>query len=156
MSVLLYMLERLPWAGVGLLGGYFLGLHLRRTEAAMAGSNGRKWRPNGTYVFGVILVLLGVGTAIQGVVQSRATDGLTQCIATYSNGLADAIEARSRASSEAQRASDDFWRALYALPQNDEGRAQARKVFEEYVRKREASNRAQAENPYPAPPRAVC
>lgn len=155
MSVLLYILERLPWAGAGLLGGVLLGFHLRRTGGTMAG-NGRKWRPTGLHVFGVILVFLSVGTAIQGVVQSRATDRLTNCIATYSNSLADAIEARSRASGEAQRASDDVWRTIYYLPQNEEGRAQARRVFEEYLRKREAANRAQTENPYPPPPKAVC
>jgi len=118
--------------------------------------NGRRWRPNGTYVFGLILVLLGIGTAVQGIVQSKANDRLTNCIATYSNDLADAIEVRSKASIEAQRASDVMWQTIASLPQTDEGRAQARKVFEDYIKAREAANRAQAENPYPAPPRAVC
>lgn len=156
MTVLLYSLERLPWTGAGLIIGYFLGLHLRRTTGAAMSGSGRKWRPNGTYVFGVILVLLGIGTAVQGIVQGRATDRLTNCVAVYSNDLADAIEIRSKASNDAQRTLDTLWSNLYSLPQTDEGRARGRKIFEDYVRKREAANKTQAENPYPPPPRAVC
>lgn len=122
----------------------------------MAGNGRKRRRVNGNYVFGVVLVLLGIGTAIQGVTQSRATDRLTHCIAAYSNSLADVIENRSRASSEAQRASDVMWQTIASLPQTEEGRAEGRRVFQDYVKKREAAWRAQAENPYPAPPRAVC
>lgn len=155
MTVVLYCLERLPWAGAGLLAGYLLGLHIQRTGTHTNG-NGKRWRPNGTYVFGFILVLLGLGTAVQGITQSRATDRLTNCVATWSNNLASAIEVRSKASAEAQRASDVMWQSIAGLPQTDEGRAKARQVFEDYIKKREAANRAQVENPYPPPPRAVC
>lgn len=155
MTVFLYLLERLAWSGAGLLVGIFLGLRIRH-EWVTAGKNGVKRRVNSTFVFGSIIVALGIGTAVQGIAQSRATDRLTNCVATYSNGLADAIEVRSKASAEAQRASDVMWQSIASLPQTDEGRAEARRVFNDYIKKREAANRAQTENPYPPPPRAVC
>jgi thiol:disulfide interchange protein len=153
-TVLLYILERLPWAGAGLLAGYLLGLHIRKGTGV--NGNGKKWRPNGRDVFGLILVILGIFTAVQTMVQSRATDRLTVCVATYSDQLAVAIDIRSKASAEAQRASDVMWQSIANLPQTDEGRAKARQVFTEYIAKREAANRAQEQNPYPPPPRAVC
>lgn len=155
MTVLLYILERLPWAGAGLLAGYLLGLHIRRTGGIMNG-NGKKWRPNGQFIFGVFLLLIGIGSAVQGYIQSRDNDRLTTCIATWSNDISDAIEVRSKASAEAQRASDVMWQSIASLPQTDEGRVKARQVFEDYIKKREAANQAQKENPYPPPPKAVC
>jgi cytoskeletal protein RodZ len=124
----------------------------------------------GVRLLGAVVLALTVATGIQSYVQSKATEEqarrteqesrrteqLAGCIKAYSTALADAIDARSKSSGEAQEASDAFWFAIAQAPQTPEGRDQIRRVFDDYVAKRRQAKQTQAEHPYPPPPRDVC
>lgn len=125
----------------------------------------------GVRVLGVLMIVLMVGTAVQGIVQnrateqqarateqqaraaeeqSRATERIAACVKSYSDGFADALDARSAVSAAATDALDEFFFAIAAAPE------QARQRFDDYIAKRKAAKATQAANPYPAPPRDVC
>ena len=104
-----------------------------------------------------MVVLLGVLTVVQGLIQSAATDRLTQCQADYSTGFADALSARAQASTEAQAALDDLMSTVGgALTGSAPDRAAVQQAIADYLAKREAVKRQQQAHPHPPPPRAVC
>ncbi|MGB3443901.1 MAG: hypothetical protein WBA97_34620 [Actinophytocola sp.] len=162
-----YILLSVPWTGVGLLVGWLMG---RSTVAVDAladavqdegdpvpeGQIARRSRFTGTHVLGAIIVILGVFTAVQSYVQSDATARLTECQTAYANGFADALDARSTATSEAQDALDQLLSSVAAVTPTEEGRRQFQDALTAYLEKRAVAKKAQQENPYPSPPRDVC
>jgi hypothetical protein len=135
----------------------------------------RVWRTvrgkiTGVRLLGAVVLALTIVTGLQGYAQGKATERqgreterqaeitkqLVSCLRTYSNELADAIELRSKASAEAQDASDNLWFGVAQAPQTQEGRDQARRVFDDYIAKRAAAKKTQTDHPYPPPPRDVC
>lgn len=160
-----YIAESLPWAIAGLLAGYFMARSTvavatiaaaAKEEIPVADQPSRRPRFSATHVIGVVVALLGIFTAVQSYVQGEATERLAVCTQAYSNGFADAIEERSKASADAQNALDDFITAVAKATPTEAGRDQVRKAFDDYLSKRATAKKAQAENPYPAPPRDVC
>jgi hypothetical protein len=170
-----YILQSVPWALGGLLVGWLLGRSTVAVESIAEAVHEedavpdrqvpkrRKWRPTANLTIGVVLLLLGGFTVTQGYIQNLATERqghvteqLARCTKAYSDGFADAIEARSKATTEAQDALDEFFESLAQATPSPEGREEMRKAFTEYRSKRAAAKRAQAENPYPDPPRDVC
>lgn len=171
-----YILQSLPWALAGLLAGFFMGRSTTVVEA-IAGAvqegdgaieeevavgrdigKAKSWlrRIESVHIIGVIVVVLGVFTAVQSYVQGHATERLTICTQAYSNGFADAIEQRSKASTDAQDALDGFLSAVSAATPTAQGQSLVRDALNQYLSKRADAKKAQAENPFPAPPRDVC
>jgi hypothetical protein len=105
----------------------------------------------------IVVLLLAIATVAQGVVEGQATQRLTHCQSSYSNRLADAIDARSTASATAQDALDQLVTAVgAALHGGQVGAGDFQRAIAQYQTKRAALKRQQAEHPYPAPPRTVC
>lgn len=166
-----YLLQSIGWAGAGFLGGVLVGRTARdvhKIAQAVEPDDGatmpsdqpapqRRTRWPSQTVIAIIVVLLGVLTVVQGIVQSQATERLTRCQASYSNAFADALDARSSASSEAQDALDQLATTVgNALQGSQDARTRARAAISDYLAKRQALKRQQAAHPYPAPPRAAC
>lgn len=163
-----YIIQSIPWTLAGVLIGWFMCRATIAVEViadvVQDGDEMPKevvrvplWRKiNSMHVVGALVVILGITTAVQGYVQNEATQRLTLCTQAYSNGFADAIDERSKASADAQNALDDFITAIARATPTQEGRDQVRKAVDDYLAKRAAAKKAQSENPYPAPPRDVC
>lgn len=171
MTSWLYMTQSVPWIVAGLLVGFFVGRSTVAVETIadavqhevdhMSGKDvtvkePRRSRFTTTHVLGAVVVLLGVFTAVQSYVQGEATARLTECQTAYANGFADALDARSKATQEAQEAQDELWTTVASLSPTPESREVFREALADYLAKRAAAKKAQAENPYPEPPRDVC
>lgn len=169
MTVLSYLAQSLGWAVVGFLGGFLAGRAARdvhriasAVDTAVTGDHtmtkhGPRARINSQTVIAIVVVLLGVLTVIQGLAQSAATDRLTQCQTNYSNGFADALNARSQSSTDAQEALDDLMSTVGgALQGSAVDRAAVQRAIADYLAKRDAVKRQQQAHPYPPPPRATC
>lgn len=176
--VLAYLIQSIGWAGAGFLAGVLVGRtarDVRRIAAAVSVDDGegdedmseprrsrRRWigTASAQTVVALVVVLLGVVTVVQGIVQSDATERLTRCQAAYSNAFSDALNARSGASTNAQDALDQMLTAWLGIGnQNatpEERRAQALRALNDYFAKRDQLKAEQAAHPYPAPPRTMC
>lgn len=86
---------------------------------------------------------------------------IQRCLSAYAGGFAEALEARSKSSSEASAALDEWMTVLNDLLINTRPvpaeQAQARERFREatadYLEKREKAKKQQQANPYPPSPR---
>ena len=166
MTVLSYLMQSLGWAVVGFLGGFLAGHAARDVHRIADAMTGEDTMPQRTprfprissqTVIALVVVLLGVLTVVQGLIQSAATDRLTQCQAAYSNGFADALNARSQATTDAQDALDDLMATIsQAIQGSAPDRAAVQHAIADYLAKREAVKREQQAHPYPLPPRATC
>lgn len=171
MSVLTYLVERIPWAVVGLLIGHMLSrgicdlrviaVAVNPEESDMAVRPHRPWyrRITSNGIVGVVVFVLAVGTVVQGYVSSEATRRIAECTKGYSNGFADALDARSDANASAQQALDDLMTKVGELSagvSTPESRAVFRSALNDYLAKRAEAKKQQAENPYPPAPRDVC
>lgn len=162
---LTYLIESLPWAVAGFLAGCLATLQVQPTPVAPreihmaspeAPKSKRRFKPTLVHLIGLVVIAITIAGAIQNWAWSRANERLTQCLVTYANGTADAIEIRSKASSDAQVAQVQVWRAVFQQAPTEEGRQNARRIFDEYLTKQEKSLQAQQSNPFPAAPRDVC
>jgi len=117
----------------------------------------REWRVS-TNVVAVVLVLLGLFTAVQGYVVSGQTKALAVCQQAYSNGFADAFDARAEANAQAQDALDDWMTVVGAVMTSPDSSARTRLVeaTTEYLAKRVEARKTQAEHPFPPAPRDAC
>lgn len=107
-------------------------------------------------VIAAVLIVLGTATAVQSYAQSEATARLTDCQTAYANGFADALDARSTATAEAQDALDELLGKVATLTPTPQGRAEFRDALDDYLDKRAEAKKAQKEHPYPPAPRDVC
>jgi uncharacterized membrane protein YcjF (UPF0283 family) len=166
---LLYIVQSLPWIVAGLLVGFFVGRATVAVEVVTEAAQGegdvmrdsstpkKRWMritTNGVIAF--LLIVLGVATAVQSYVQSEATARLTECQTAYANGFADALDARSQATSEAQNALDELLSTVAAITPTPEGRNQFREALADYLKKRAEAKKTQQEHPFPPAPRDVC
>lgn len=170
MTIFAYLAERVPWAIVGLLTGYLLGRGIRILERIDAAgspeesnvdqrSRGARLRKiTGNHVLGTVVFVLAFGTVVQGYIQNERTESQAACLRNYSNGFADALDVRSKATAEAQQALDDLMTEigqLTATPSAD-NQIRFRVALQAYLTKRTETKQEQKDNPYPAPPRDVC
>lgn len=169
-SSLLYIVQSTPWIAMGLLIGFFLGRSTVAAEAIIQAvqpegdempnpstpKKRRRARFTSNGVIAGLLILLGTATAVQAYVQSQDTARLNECQTAYANGFADALDARSKASVEAQDAQDELWTTVASLSPAPESREVFRQALADYLKKRAQAKKAQAENPFPEPPRDVC
>lgn len=163
---LTYIVQSVPWALVGLLAGFFLGRSIVAVEAVTdAGPDEeatvptpprRRPRISGNTVIAAVLIVFGLLGAAQAYTQSNATDRIVGCLRDYGNQVADALDARGTATTEAQQALDDLLGQVSSATPTAEGRDLVRRALAEYLSKRAAAKTAQAEHPYPPAPRDVC
>lgn len=163
-----YILQSLPWAIAGALVGFFMGRSTVAVqviaEAVQEGADmpaeeiRTPWyrKITAMHVIGTVVVLLGIFTAVQGYVLNDATHRLGQCQVAYSNGFADALDARSQASQDAQNALDDFLVKVSSATPTIEGRDLVRQALDDYLAKRAEAKKTQAAHPFPDPPRDAC
>jgi len=116
-------------------------------------------------IISVLLALVGVGTAVLGVVVTHQTseaeardDRLTACVTGYSNALADAFNARAAANSEASEAVDAVMAAIDMAFTDAPpvGRDRVQKAIKDYREARDKAKRTQAQHPLPDAPRDAC
>jgi hypothetical protein len=167
------VIEPLVWFVGGFLGGslatYLIlsklaqNSGLEQPVAATDPAPKPRRRITALHVMAAIIVVLTILSAVQSWLAQQANTRLTAanarlsaCLVRYANDTADAIEARSKASGEAQVALVQMWSTIFAQPQTDAGRAESRRVFEDWLNKAKASIEAQKTNPYPPAPRDVC
>lgn len=175
MSFINYLVERVPWAVVGLLVGYLLGRGIRDLDRIAAAVNPEEsnvdqrsrgaWlrKATVTHVLGVVVFILAVGTVVQGYVHNQQTKKIAECTRGYSNGFADALDARSEAQVAEREALVAWMRTLDELmtkaPMGSDPAA-ARQRFaaatSEYLKKQAELRQKQQDNPYPDPPRDIC
>ncbi|HCB80540.1 MAG TPA: hypothetical protein DEQ00_04105 [Mycobacterium tuberculosis] len=156
------------WTLIGALGGYVLGrLAADVHQLANPNEGGRvnqptakepRWRPAPQLIVGLLVVILGVGTAIQGIVVNNRVQQLQQCQARYSNRFADAIDARTTATNGSQRALDELVAAIGKRLDRG-GKADQAAIagaLQRYLTQRDQSKQERAAHPYPEPPREAC
>jgi len=172
-----YTVSSIIWAGAGLVVGFAAGRLTRTvdrmaenvetiTDAVTEGSpavttSRRRRRPSYEHVIGAVVVLLGIFTAANGIHQTSETRRFADCTRAYSDGFADALDARSAASAQAQEALDDLMATVGQLTSVGEaGTPQAQEQFRtalsDYLTKRTEAKKKQRENPFPEAPRKVC
>lgn len=122
----------------------------------------------GGSVVPAVLVVLAIITTVQSVVtaqtnnaQDEETRRVVACQLAYANGFADALEARSTATTEAQNALDDLMNTVGQLTTTSpreaaETRERFRAALATYLGKRAEAKKQQQQNPYPPPPRDLC
>jgi hypothetical protein len=155
-----YLLQSVLWA----VGGFVLGvLYARRTQDvhrianAVEGSDvvkvpRKRWRPNYQLVLGLAVVLLTTYTTWQ-------TGRLSDCQLEYSNKFADALDARTQATGEAQQALDELMAMvgqLMTAGSSPQAREEFRAALAKYLTNRDTAKRQQQDNPYPPAPRDLC
>lgn len=172
MTALSYLAQSLPWGIVGLLVGHLLTRGAFEFVAEVAHPEGRmnEKKPNLlrrwlTYdrIIGLVVFTLAVATVVQGYVASESTRRIAECTRGYSNGFADALDARSSAATAEREALVQWMRTLDELmtkaPLGGDPAA-ARQRFaaatSEYLKKQAELRQKQQENPYPDPPRDIC
>lgn len=162
-SSLLYIVQSAPWIGAGLLVGFFVGRSTVAAEVIIDAAQGdnmpatrKRVRFTSNGVIAAVLIALGIATAVQAYVQSEATARLTDCQTAYANGFADALDARSNATAEAQDALDQLLTVVAGLDPSPDSQKKFRDALSDYLEKRAKAKKTQVENPYPEPPRDVC
>jgi hypothetical protein len=106
----------------------------------------------------ILVVVLGIATAVQGAYQAAGLQRVSDCQTAYSSGFADALDARSSASADAQTALDALMTKVGgALEHSNVGsRAEVQQAVDDYLAARAKAKRTQEQNPYPPAPRDLC
>lgn len=124
----------------------------------------RWWKPKrGNAVMVLLVVFALISTAWSAVLQQASTDqgrrveATNACLRSYSNGFADAIEARGKSAAEAQTALDELVEVVGgALGSGTTTPTTVKQAVDKYLGKRSEQRAAQQQNPYPPPPRDLC
>jgi hypothetical protein len=172
-----YLVQSAVWCAGGFLLGYVAGRTARDVGriadattpevTPMIPTPVRRWHGiplRGQTIVGAVVVLLCIAVIVQGYTQSSATERLARCHTEYANAFADALDARSRATQQAQDALDELtatFGALSATPPASEAelgqrQERIRQALSEYLAKRADAKTASREHPFPPPPRAAC
>lgn len=109
-------------------------------------------------VLGALVALVGIMTAVFGVVLIRNQDRLTGCVTGYSNALADTLDKRAAPQQAATEQLDRVMRAIvdaYATA-SAEAQVEVRRAIEAYVVARDEAKKFLAANPLPDAPRDAC
>ncbi|MFE2751554.1 hypothetical protein ACFXGA_06075 [Actinosynnema sp. NPDC059335] len=154
-----YLLHSVVW----LAGGFVLGVLYTRSsqdvhrianavEGAVQTVPRRRWRPSYQVVLGVVVLVLTMYTTV-------TTWRLSECQLAYANRFADALDARTVATGEAQQALDELMATVGQLMTggaSPQARESFRAALHEYLTKRDSAKRKQAEHPFPPAPRDLC
>lgn len=169
-----YIAESAVWAVTGFAAGFILGRVARDAYRASSradppvetgapvsthASGKRRWRPTTQWVLGIIVILLAIVTVVQGIVESAATRHVVDCQQEYSNAFADALDARTVSSGQAQDALDTLVTTVgHALsePPTAQRAADVQKAITAYLASRAALKTEQQQHPYPPAPRDLC
>lgn len=169
-DTVLYVAQSAAWAAGGFLGGFLAGRTVRDVHRLAQAAEtrdtvetqapARRWRPRGEWVLGLIVLLLAIATVVQGIVQSAATRHVVQCQQDYSNAFADALDARTASSQQAQDALDQlistFAGTTQGGPPSPGQRERFQQAINDYVAKRAVVKQQQAAHPFPPAPRDLC
>lgn len=172
-----YVVAALAWSAVGFLAGALvvrvaMEVHEIRESVVVShqdeGSRTKHLRVgvrrvvgkiDATRLLGIMLLLLAFATTLQTFYQAhrsaelgREQVRLSQCQITYQNGFADALDARTTATNEAQQALDELIETITQASGRDASRA----ALAKYVEVRERQKRTSEKNPFPPAPRDVC
>lgn len=110
-------------------------------------------------ILDAVVVLLFLGSAVQAYVTYDRFGDIIACQNGYQAGFADALDARSKATQDAQDALDDLMSTvgrLIAGGPSPEVRQQFATALTGYLDKRAQAKKRQQEYPYPPSPRDVC
>lgn len=163
----------IAWTLAGGIGGYMLGRitrdvhHLANPEArvptpepepAAKEHRPRRWHPSAQLLIGLLVVVLGVGTAIQGIVVNNRVEHLQQCQTRYTSRFADALDARTQATNDSQAALDNLVNTIGKnLGQGGKAnQAAISRALRQYMAQREKTKHERAKHQYPEPPRQAC
>ena len=168
MNACAYTIHALGWSFFGALMGVLIDrtlADLRRAISTEAPVNQNVKRRFGGAVVPAVLVVLAIVTALSTGINANTNNAqdeedrrIQQCQLAYANGFADALDARSDATTAAQLALDDLMTeigALAAAPSVDNS-ARFQAALSEYLAKRAEARKQQQENPYPPAPRDLC
>lgn len=157
MNPFTYLVQAFAWSVAGGLIGFMFGTNLCRTTEG-ADVKQTRWWPKFDYVITALFLTLAVLTAVQGYVLGNRTDELSRCQLAYSTGFADAIDARSQATAQAQEALDQWMTTVNASIQtpSPEAAVLIRQAFTDYLNARAEAKKTQQDNPYPPAPREAC
>lgn len=163
-----YIVNGLIWSAAGFIAGWLAGRASRditRIAGAVAkegtvppSTPNDRWARAYRLAVPVLVVALGIATAVQGAYQSAALQRVAACQTAYSSGFADAIDARSSAAADAQDALDALMTKVGdALQHSDpESRAEVQRAVDDYLAARAKSKQTQQDHPYPPAPRDLC
>lgn len=110
-------------------------------------------------VLDTFVVLLFVSSAVNAYVTSDQIQAVVECQRGYQKGFADALDARSKATQEAQEALDELMSIVGTLAggaATPENRSRFANALTAYLQKRAEAKRQQQEHPYPPSPHDVC
>lgn len=162
-----YATESAGWAVLGFAIGYFVGRAARDVHRVVTAitpnttdtppPTGRRHPLSGHTIVGLIVVLLGVVTVVQGIVTNNATRQIAECQAAYSNGFADALDARSSATTATQDALDELVTTVSGyLADSPIPSDKVRVAIGRYLDQRAKAEAERERHPYPPPPRDLC
>lgn len=118
----------------------------------------RVGRTNPITIISVVVVLIGLITAIVGYQVTRNQDRIVGCVVGYSNASADAFEQRADAQREVNDQLANFMRAVrdaFSSAPAD-GRKKVFDAVEDFVKADDEAKRIRGENPLPEAPRDAC
>lgn len=147
--------------------GRLANIHVRREEPVQppphTAPRSRRWPRR---VLDAFVVLLFIGSAVQAYVtydqlqeSADRIQAVVDCQRAYQTGFADALDARSAASTEAQNANDELWATVGQLTSaaaSPETRVKFQAALSNYFDKRAEAKKQQQDNPYPPSPRDLC
>ncbi|MFK0249293.1 hypothetical protein ACIQUM_31730 [Amycolatopsis azurea] len=164
-----YLTESAGWAVLGFVVGYLVGRAARDVHRVAIAITTEDTVPDpqlpaprrrlltGQFVLGVVVVLLGVLTVAQGIATNNATRRITECQQAYSNGFADALDARASATTDAQNALDELMKTMSGyLADSPIPPDKVRAAIGDYLAKRAKAETERQQHPYPPPPRDLC
>lgn len=125
-------------------------------EAPPKPPRSRRWPRR---VLDSFVVLLFISSAVQAYVTNEQIQAVVDCQNGYQAGFADALDARSKTSQEAQQALDDLMSTIGSLATGvatPENRQRFADALASYLHKRAEAKKQQQEHPYPPSPRDVC
>lgn len=115
-------------------------------------------RANPITLISVVVVLIGLVTAIVGFQVTRNQDRIVGCVVGYSNASADAFERRAKATGETNDQVEEVFRAIdQAFTEAPvDGRKRVRDAITKYLKARDNGRAVAERNPLPDAPRDAC
>lgn len=166
MTELIPVMSAVFWFGLGAVVGAqwtrFVKAGERKTAVHTATKQPAPVRPPRRWprrVLDMVVVLLFLGSAAQAYVTDDRFGDIIACQNGYQAGFADALDARSKATQEAQDALDELMSTVGRLISggpSQETRQQFATALTSYLGKRAEAKKRQQEFPYPPSPRDVC
>lgn len=118
----------------------------------------QKRKINPITVISVVVVLIGLITAIVGFQVTRNQDRIVGCVVGYSNASADAFERRAAVTGETNDQVEEVFRAIDQAfgDAPGVGRQRVRDAIDQYLDARDNAREVLKRNPLPDAPRDAC